>query len=124
MVYFLIIGSILSTGSLIFSYDFQSFVVIYSIIGFLQGGYFVSFMALCMDITNPKVGATQFSILMGMGNLGLILSGAASGFMYVILGFNKLFLYSAWVFGPPLLLLYFIRLKKSDHDKKLLEVNA
>jgi len=124
ILYFLIIGSILSTGSLIFSYDLQSFVVIYSIIGFLQGGYFVSLMALCMDITNPKVGATQFSILMGMGNLGLILSGAASGFMYVILGFNKLFLYSAWVFGPPLLLLYFIRLKKSDHDKKILEVNA
>jgi predicted MFS family arabinose efflux permease len=69
-------------------------------------------MALSMDITNPKVGATQFSILMGMGNLGIILAGAASGSLYVMLGFNRMFLYAALIFGPSLLLLYFIRFKK------------
>jgi len=111
ILYVLIISSIISTGSLIFTSDFQSFTVIYSIIGFLQGGYYVSYMAICMDITNPKVGATQFSILMGMGNLGILFAGSISGSLYVIFGFMKLFLFSAWVFGPPLLLLYFIRFK-------------
>jgi hypothetical protein len=38
----------------------------------------------------------------------------ASGSLIVLLGFSRVFLYSAWLCGPSLLLLYFIRLKKSD----------
>jgi len=32
--------------------------------------------------------------------------------LIVALGFEKLFLYSSWIFDPALLILYFIQLKK------------
>jgi len=111
-LYILVVGSIIATASLMFATQWLTFTIIYAIVGFLQGGYFVGEMALSMDITNPKVGATQFSILMGLGNLGIILGGSLSGSLYVILGFEKMFLYAAWVFGPTLLLLYLIKVKR------------
>lgn len=112
-LYVLISGSVLVTASLVFTTTWQTFTILYAIIGFLQGGYYVSYMAMSMDITNPKVGATQFSILMGLGNLGIILGGMVSGPLYVLLGFQRMFLYAAWIFGPSLLLLHFIKHKKN-----------
>jgi len=67
-----------------------------------------------MDVINPRVGATQFSILTGLGNLGMLNIGSGSGGILVaMLGFSRTFLYSAWIFGPALLILYYIRLKKA-----------
>ena len=65
-----------------------------------------------MDVTNPKVGATQYSILTSLGNAGLTISESFSGTMVSVLGFTRTFLYTAWFFGPALLVLHFIRLKK------------
>ena len=104
--------SIFFTASLIFTNSWQNFAILFSIIGFLQGGYHAAFLAMYMDVTNPRVGATQFSILTGLGNFGGIGVGALSGTLFVMLGFSRVFLYSAWVFGPALLILYFIRLKR------------
>ena len=111
-LYTLIGGSVLVTASLVFANTWQTFTLLYAIIGFLQGGYYVSYMAMSMDITNPKVGATQFSILMGLGNLGIILGGMISGPLYVQLGFQRMFLYAAWIFGPSLIILHFIKKRK------------
>jgi len=66
-----------------------------------------------MDVINPRIGATQFSILTGLANLGMVNIGSGSGGILVaMLGFSRVFLYSAWVFGPALLILYLIKLKK------------
>ncbi len=113
-LYILIFISILFSILLIFTNTWLNFTVVYSIIGFLQGCYFTSFSAMFMDITNPRIGATQFSIFMGLANLGVVSTSVLSGFLFVTLGISRLFLYSAWVFGPSLIILYFINLKKKN----------
>jgi len=106
-----IVTSIFFTTSLVFTNNWQSFTFVYGGIGFLQGGYFAALLATLMDATNPRIGATQFSIFTSLSNLGNISASAASGTLLVLLGFNCVFLYSAWIFGPVMLLLYFIKIE-------------
>lgn len=111
-LYVFIWASIFFTAALIFANTWLILAVIYGIIGFLRGGYYVAEMAMCMDVTNPKVGATQFSILTSLGNVGELGGGMAGGTLIALLGFSRTFLYAAWIFGPALLILHFIKLKK------------
>jgi MFS family permease len=97
---------------MIFANTWQILSIVYGIIGFLQGGAFSAFAALLMDVTNPKVGATQYSILTSLANFGEMTSGGMSGTLVAMLGFSRVFLYSAWALGPALLILYFTNLKK------------
>ena len=69
-------------------------------------------MAMHMDVTNPHIAATQFSIFTSFGNAGMTLGESGSGTLVALFGFTGTFLYSAWIFGPALLVLYFIQLKK------------
>ena len=66
-----------------------------------------------MDVTNPRIGATQYSILTGLGNLGITVGESSTGTMVSILGFTRTFLYGGLFFGPALLILYIIKLKKN-----------
>ena len=104
--------SLFFSASLIFADTWQFLATLYGIIGFLQGAYFTAFSAMLMDITNPKIGATQYSILTSLANFGEMGSGAISGSLVAMLSFSQVFLYSAWVLGPALLILRFIKLKK------------
>ena len=112
-IFTLMVISIFFSASLVITDNWQNFTIIYAVIGFLQGGYHAAALAMFMDFTNPRVGATQFSIFMGLGNFGNIGIASISGTLYAILSFDHVFLYSAWIFGPALLILYFIRLKKN-----------
>jgi len=94
---------------LIFSNDWQKFLIMYGIIGFLQGGYYTTALALFMDTTNPKIAATEFSIFTSLGNFGNIGIASISGALFAMFSFNHIFLYSAWLFGPVLLIIYFIK---------------
>ena len=110
---YIILGlCIFFSASLIFANNWQLLTVFYGIIGFLNGGLLSVLMATCMDITNPKIGATHFSILMSLANAGELGGGATTGTLISIFGFGRVFLYSAWFFGPALLILYFIKFKK------------
>ena len=105
--------SIVFSASLIFANTWQILAVLFGIIGLLHGCYNSAIMALFMDVTNPRIGATQFSILTSLANVGEIgIGNTFSGTMISALGFSRVFLYSGWVFGPALLILYFIRTKK------------
>jgi len=100
---------------LIFADTWQMVAFLYAIIGFLQGGgMYAAGGALLMDVTNPTIGATQYSIFVSIENFSEFGVGAISGSLIVMLGFGRVFLYSAWSLGPPLLILYFIRLTKKD----------
>jgi predicted MFS family arabinose efflux permease len=46
---------------------------------------------------------------MGFGNAGEMSGTAISGTLIALLGFTRLFLYSAWIYGPALLILYLYR---------------
>lgn len=97
---------------LAFAGSWELVALFYAIIGFLHGGHMAGFGAITMDITNPRVGATQYSILMGFGNAGEMTGTAVSGTLIAAIGFFRVFLYSAWIYGPALLLLYIFRREK------------
>ena len=111
-LYFSIIGSIIFSALLIVSVNWVILALLYGAIGFLQGGYTTSGLAMMMDITNPKIGATQFSIFASLANLGMTIGETVSGTLVSILSFTGAFLYSAWFFGPALLILHFIKTEK------------
>ena len=106
--------NIIFTASLIFADNWWKLSVIYGIIGFLMGGHSTASCALFMDVTNPRIGATQYGIFTGIANIGLNGGGMVTGSLAILLGFSRTFLYAAWVFGPALIVLYFIQLKKSS----------
>jgi hypothetical protein len=62
-----------------------------------------------MDITNPKIGAAQYSFLASIGNIGIIGISMISGGLIVILGYGRFFLYTAITVGLSLLILYFVQ---------------
>ena len=113
-LYILIFISVLFTVLLIFTNSWEYFTLIYCIIGFLQGGYSSAVVAIFYDVTNPRIAATQYAIFTSLFNFGIMIAQTISGPLYVILGVSRVFLYSAWIFGPVLLILYFIRPKKND----------
>ena len=107
-----LIGSMICSPLLITANTWMILAIIYPIIGFLQGGStFSALMALFMDITNPKIGGTQFSILTSIGNFGNYSIAIVSGSLLMILGYHRFFLYAAWIVGPALLVLYFVKEK-------------
>jgi predicted MFS family arabinose efflux permease len=69
-----------------------------------------------MDVTNPKIGAAQYSLLMAFGNAGEMGGTAASGSLITSLGYNRVFLYSGLIYGPALLVLRFIKSKFKNKD--------
>ena len=107
-----LVGSIIISTLLITANNWMALAVIYPIIGFLQGGStFAALMALFMDITNPKIGGTQYSILTSITNLGDYSMGILSGSILLLLGYQRFFLIAAWVVGPALLVLYLVKEK-------------
>jgi hypothetical protein len=65
-----------------------------------------------MDNTNPRIGASQYSIFTSISNFGEIGFAMISGSLLILLGYTRFFLYAAWIVGPAILLLYFIKMKK------------
>lgn len=101
---------LISSALLTIADTWQILVFIYSMIGFLIGAsLFAAMGALFMDITNPKIGATQYSILASIANFGEFGIAMISGTLVLMLGYNRFFLYTAWILGPALLILYFIK---------------
>ena len=114
-LYIFFIGASIFSALLITANTWQILTMIYIIFGFFTGGStFAALMALYMDITNPKIGATQFSILTSIANFGEIGIGIFSGTLVIILGYHRLFLYAAWIIGPAMLILYFIEEKNNQ----------
>ena len=104
------IGSIILTGALIFVDTWISFAIVYTFIGLFVGtGMYAAGAALAMDICNPKIGATQYSVLATFHNFGDVGISIFSGMLLSMLGYTRFFLYAAWTVGPALLILYFIK---------------
>lgn len=104
----IVVFSIISSAALIFGTNWPAITILYSINGFLNGGLFSILLAQSMDITNAKLGALQFSILISLMNAGELTGELISGSLITLLGFSRVFLFSAWILGPSLLLLYTI----------------
>ena len=44
-----------------------------------------------------------------------IFSVMVSGYLVLMLGYDRVFLYAAWIIGPALLLLYFVKEKSNKN---------
>jgi len=112
-LYIVLFGSLVFTALLVFANTWYLFLIIYTILGFFFGGYYAVSCALLMDVTNPAIAASQFSILTALFNLGEMGIGhGLAGIMVDTLGFERVFLYSAIFYGASILILYFVRIKK------------
>lgn len=105
-------ASIFLTLAIILTNTWLIFTLVYALIGFLQGGYLAGVTALYMDTTDPKIGATQFSIYSSFGNLGLTGGQSVSGSLVTFFGFSFTFFLAALIFTPAIIVLYFINIKK------------
>jgi MFS family permease len=104
------IGSIVFSTLFIFADTWQLFSLVYALSGLFQGtGVYAALAALAMDITNPKIGATQYSILATVHNFGDIGIAIFSGALVSMLGYARFFPYAAWTVGPALLILYLVK---------------
>jgi MFS family permease len=119
VLYIVLGGGCFFTLLFIFANTWQIVALIYGIIGLIQGGLYSTWGAMLMDVTNPKVGATQYSILTSLGNAGITAGESLCGTIAVAIGFTGTFLFTSWLFGPALLILYFIRLKKNIITNKI-----
>jgi len=112
-LYIVLSASLISTSLLVFAETWFVFLVIYTILGFFFGGYYAVSCALLMDVTNPAIAATQFSLLTALFNLGEMGVGhGLSGIMVDTLGYSRVFLYSAVFYGASLLIFYYVRIEK------------
>ena len=116
VLYFTLAGLLISSGLLVTVDTWEKLAVIYTMIGLLTGGSIYSAMAaLLMDITNPKIGGSQYSFLASIANFGEIGVGMISGSLVVFLGYQRYFLYTAFVVGVAIFFLYFVA--ETNHKK-------
>ena len=104
---------IIFSALLIFANTWWILSIIYIIIGFLIGcTSYSAEAALFMDVTNPEIAATQYSFLASIHNFGDIIGAMISGSLVLMLGYDRVFLFAAWIIGIALLMLYFVKEKK------------
>ena len=114
--YITLAGLLISLAFLVFADSWEKLGIIYGIIGFMTGASsYSAIAAIMMDITNPKIGAAQYSIMASIGNLGMIGISMISGSLIIILGYNRFFFFTALTVGISLLVLYFV---KETHKKE------
>ncbi len=116
ILYITTIVMIIFTALLITTDTWEKLAIVYAVIGLLTGATGYSAMsALAMDITNPKIGGSQYSFLASISNFGGVITGMFSGSIVLYFGYNKFFLYVALTIAASLLILYFVKetLKKN-----------
>ena len=110
IIYITLLGLLISSALLVTADTWEKLAIIYTFIGILTGTSTYSAMsALFMDITNPKIGGTQYSFIASIANFGQVSISIISGSLVVFLGYNRFFLYTALVVGLSLLIFYFVK---------------
>ena len=110
-------GSAITFAALYFGTELMIFAIIYGLVGLMIGGYHAATCALIMDITNPKICATEYAALTSLFNVGEWAGGTLGGTLVVAFGYGRAFLYSGWFFGPALLILYIIKIKSNKKKR-------
>jgi len=93
---------------------FDSILILlpYYIIIFIGHFNTASYLATSMDITNKKITATQFSLLLSIANIGYFGGSVVTGYLIAKIGFDSLFLLLALINIPIILLLRYTKIKK------------
>jgi predicted MFS family arabinose efflux permease len=88
----------------------------YFVLIFIGAFITTGLLALYMDVTNPQIGATQFSFFTGVANVGYIGGSIMSGTLIALLGFDGIFIFMGCSLIPSVIILYFI---KNQYFKKI-----
>lgn len=72
--------------------------------------------AIIMDIINPKIGAFEHEIICSIVNFGSIIMGSATGTLFVVIGFENIFILSGLI---TLIALLFLSMIKGIDEIKL-----
>jgi MFS family permease len=111
-IYIILSLSIISSAAYILADTWIILSIFYGISGFLFGGLYSSIAALAMDVTNKRIAATQFSIFMGLLNVGEVgIGNGLAGLMLDTLGYSRVFLYSALLYGVAILIVFTLKTK-------------
>jgi PAT family beta-lactamase induction signal transducer AmpG len=94
---------------LIFVTTWWHTIILYGPVGFTQAACGATIGALFMDVTNPRVGATQYALLTNIWNLGEWGGGTSSGSLATLLGFPRVFILAGIILLPVILLIFFIK---------------
>jgi len=105
------------SAALIFVDNLYIFILILGLFNFSWNGMTVANWSKLMDITNPKIGASQFSIIASMINMGNVGIGAIAGTLVILIGFQNIFILAAILTIITISSLYFIKAEK----EKILE---
>jgi MFS family permease len=109
--YIFAISSIITILSLIFTRVLFILLIPYYISIFLQTSRGSAARAMYMDVTNPRIGATQYSVYNSLSSTGVIVSGMFAGTLIALLGNINIFIFTSLSIIPPLIILHFIKLK-------------
>ena len=108
IIFFLSIVAISSVGFM-FASNLINFIIVIALFDFSWHAAQPCIWALAMDITNPKIGASELSIIYSIANLGDVGSGAIAGTLVVMLGFQNVFLIAGIVLIPAIITLTQLR---------------
>jgi MFS family permease len=110
ILYISLVGLLITSTLLIIADTWEKLAIINTFMGILTGASsFSALPALMMDITNPKIGGSQYAYLTSIANFGIVSISMISGSLIIILGYTRFFLYTALTVGISLLILYFVK---------------
>jgi MFS family permease len=110
-LYFILSILILISLSIIWIINSQLYLILFWLItiNFIYAFMTASNWAMIMDVINPKIGAVQHEIICSIANTGVMTMTAAAGTLFVVLGFNNIFILSIIIIITALILLNFIK---------------
>jgi PAT family beta-lactamase induction signal transducer AmpG len=117
IIYISLVGLMIFSALLVIADTWEILAIIYAAVGVLTGASSFSVIsALLMDITNPRIGAAQYSFLTSIANFGQVGISMVSGSLMIMLGYDRFFLYTALTVGMALLILYFVKETVKDNN--------
>ncbi len=111
-IYTLVIPTIIFINLVMFSRSLIFLMIPYFFIIFLSAGRWAASSAMFMDVTNKKIRATEYSLFNSLEILGYVIASIFTGLLIAILGYTFIFVFMSLTLIPPLIILYFIKLKK------------
>ena len=99
---------------LVFTFNWILLFIIYGIYSFISGGLGVTNSAMMMDMTNKKIGGTQYSIYSSIYNAGFIITAAIGGTLIEAFDYSIVFILSGLLMIPAVLVLYQIKRKELE----------
>ena len=92
--------------------DLLPTIILLGILDFVWNGMFPSNVSLLMDIINPKIAASEFSLISSCANIGGLISSSIAGTLVILIGFQNIFILSSLLVIPPIIILYNLNIQK------------